>query len=468
MDADRSEVSEGDRLDRHVDWDRLLRHFSDAATRGAEDQQLRASRELRRLCKYAPERVLRETIAVLVGLLGSPNSAVQEAAARSLSCVARWGGGSLCPVVGQSGAIAALLRLLPQATGGRERRLAECLRTLVAFDNGNRVILARNGGLEGILHLIPLCADETRGCLLEVLSAVAMLWEVRRAIVHTGGLPLLIEAVSCGPMTSRRRAAHAIGLMATASRVHHMLVDWRVVPALLDLLREGDPQAKLTAANSLGIISSHVDYLRLVAQAGAIPLYAELLEGQDALGKEIAEDVFCILAVVEENAVLICAQLVKILRGDDEDAKAAAADVLWGLSGHNHSFSVIGESGAIPLLLSLLQEGGDDAREKALGAIVQMSYDEADRRVLADEGAIPVLIGLLRSESEELEDNAIEALVNFSEDPFLCDRVSEVSDHPLFLAVRVRLAIIRSSDEHLIRSLQQLSVDHFTSHPELM
>ncbi|CAA6657284.1 unnamed protein product [Spirodela intermedia] len=458
MDADRSEVSEGDRLDRHVDWDRLLRHFSDAATRGAEDQQLRASRELRRLCKYAPECVLRETIAVLVGLLGSPNSAVQEAAARSLSCVARWGvGGHRCALTAAAA-----------ATGGRERRLAECLRTLVAFDNGNRVILARNGGLEGILHLIPLCADETRGCLLEVLSAVAMLWEVRRAIVHTGGLPLLIEAVSCGPMTSRRRAAHAIGLMATASRVHHMLVDWRVVPALLDLLREGDPQAKLTAANSLGIISSHVDYLRLVAQAGAIPLYAELLEGQDALGKEIAEDVFCILAVVEENAVLICAQLVKILRGDDEDAKAAAADVLWGLSGHNHSFSVIGESGAIPLLLSLLQEGGDDAREKALGAIVQMSYDEADRRVLADEGAIPVLIGLLRSESEELEDNAIEALVNFSEDPFLCDRVSEVSDHPLFLAVRVRLAIIRSSDEHLIRSLQQLSVDHFTSHPELM
>lgn len=451
MDGDCSvEVSEGDRLDRRVDWDRLLLHFSDAATRGGEDQQLRAARELRRLCKHAPERVLRETIAALVGLLESPNSAVQEAAARSLSCVARWGGGSLCPVVGRSGAIVALLRLLPQAAGGRQRRLAECLRTLVAFDNGNRVILARNGGLEGILHLIPLCADETRGHLLEVLSAMAMLREVRRAIVHTDGLPLLVEAVSCGPMASRGRAAHAVGLMATASGVQHMLVDWRAVPALLDLFREGDPQAKLTAANSLGIISSHVDYLCLVAQAGAIPLYAELLEGQDALGKEIAEDVFCILAVVEENAVLICEQLVRILRGDDEEAKAAAADVLWGISGHNHSVSVVGESGAIPPLLSLLQEGGDDAREKALGAIVQMSYEVADRRALADEGAIPVLIGLSRSDSEELKDNAIEALVNFSEDPFLCDRVSEVLDNPLFQAVRSRLVRIRGSDEHLV------------------
>ncbi|KAL3508398.1 hypothetical protein ACH5RR_027799 [Cinchona calisaya] len=80
--------------------------------------------------------------------------------------------------------------------------------------------------------------------------------------------------------------------------------------ALMELIQNGDISAKLVAANALGISSSHVDYIRPAAQAGAIPLFAEILGGCEPLGKEIAEDVFCVVAVAEENAVVIFQHLV--------------------------------------------------------------------------------------------------------------------------------------------------------------
>ncbi|EOY12114.1 Uncharacterized protein TCM_030715 [Theobroma cacao] len=59
---------------------------------------------------------------------------------------------------------------------------------------------------------------------------------------------------------------------------------------------------------------SKIDYLGHVAQAGAIPLLAELLQGPDPLGWDVAENALCLLALNEENAVSIADHLVRILR----------------------------------------------------------------------------------------------------------------------------------------------------------
>ncbi|XP_078430110.1 ARM repeat superfamily protein [Wolffia australiana] len=448
------------------DWEGLLVIFANAADRGSEDQQLIAIHALRRLCNRAPELILRQTIPFVVGLIESSSSSVGESAARCLISVARFNAGSLCSAVGVAGGVESIISLLPRSDGAHQRSLARCLILLLESDVQNRSIFGRSGGLSVILRLIPLSAEENKDFFFEILSAAALSREVRRAVVRFRGVPILIQALSRGPFISRARAAQAVGLMAMGGVVRRRLVDSGAVPALFDLIRHGNPPAKLTAANSLGVIASHVENLPMVTRAGAIPLYSELLQGEDPLGKEIAEDVLCILAVVEDYAVQICEQLVRILRGDDEEAKAAAADVICGISSHRHSVSVIEESGAVPLLLGLLMERREDVREAALGAIVQMSYDDLDRVALAEKGAVDLLIGLMSgSEIEVLKEEAVEALINFSEDSAFCDRVSQVADDPLFQSVRSRLARIRSADEELVRSLRQLSVDRFASHP---
>lgn len=456
----------------NADWEKAFNQYEHVISSGNEAMRIKGTIKLAHLAKHGPEKILAGTIPILAELLSngpSNNSSqpIQEAAVYCLKCIARRGDGGLATEIGESGAIQSILRLLPDSDNGFGRVMIKCLWILVNFGSMNREIVARNGGLEIIINMLNLHVDATRKYLLEILSALTLLREVRRVLTSLGGLHFLVEAARCGSMVSRERACQALGLLGVTRLARRMLVELGVIPVLVELFRDGDSRTKLVVGNSLGVISAHIDYIRPVAQAGAIPLYAELLRGPEPIGREIAEDAFCILAVAEVNAVEIAEHLVGILREVDDEAKAAAADVLWNLSGYKHSVSVVRNSGAIPLLVELLREGNSEVREKVCGAIAQLSYDEADRVALANVGVIPLLIELMHDDFEELRDNAAEALINFSEDPLHCDRISEAIDIPAFQNMQNTQSRIRASDEHMVRSLRRMSIDQLTWDPDL-
>ncbi|XP_072989695.1 uncharacterized protein [Typha latifolia] len=451
--------------DGNIDWEQAAQKYLSIIACENEPLQVNATLELARLSKQAPEATLASIIPVLVRLLGDSRPTIQAAASYALCCISRRVDGDLSSVVGAAGAIPIILRLLPSSRDWFRRTLLRCLSAVVSFDIPSRVILARIGGLEVILDLLGTCSGDMKRYLLEILSALALLREVRRVIINLGGLSFLIEAVSNGKIISRTRAAQAVGLLGIARRVRHMLVDMGAIQALVGLLRDGDTPARLVAGNALGIVSSHVDHLTQVAQADAIPLYVELLKGSEPLGKEIAEDVFSVLAVEEGNAILILEHLVRILHGEDEGAKVAAVDVLWDLVCYKHTLYIVLDSGVIPILVELLRNGNGDIRAKASGTIAQLSYEKASRNALAEAGAIPVLLDLLRGNSEELTGCTLEALINFGEDPL---HQESVSDSPSSLAVQDRLTRIPASNEHMSRSMRLMNSEQLTSEPELI
>jgi len=163
-------------------------------------------------------------------------------------------------------------------------------------------------------------------------------------LVRLRALCFIVEAAGVGSMISRGNACQSIGLLGVSREARHMLVELGVIPVLMELFRIGDNAAKLVAGNTLGVVVwSNVDYIRHVAEAGAIPLYAELLQGSDPndSGKEIAKEVFYILGVAEANAVEIVGHLVRIFILGDDKAKVAAAYVIWDLLDYKHTTSVI-------------------------------------------------------------------------------------------------------------------------------
>ncbi|KAJ0102025.1 hypothetical protein Patl1_04007 [Pistacia atlantica] len=453
-------------------WEESFNHFEEVVVSGSEAMKVKAILNLVHVTSSFSEDVLARTIPILAKILGENSSwPVHQAAAYCLKQIASQGDGPdgrLATEIGQSGVVCSVLRLLPQADNGFQRVLVKCLGSLVTFGKVNRVIVARNGGVEIIIDMLNSCNDGTRKYLLEILSALALLREVRRVIVGLGGLRFLVKAAEFGSMVSRERACQAIGLLGVSRRARHILVELGVIPVLVELFRIGDGTTKLVAGNSLGVISAHVDYIRPVAEAGAIPLYAELLQRTDPIGKEIAEDVFCILAVAEANAVSIVEHLVRILREGDDEAKTAAADVLWDLSGYKHSTSFVRSSGAIPVLVGLLSYENDEVKEKVSGAIAQLSYNELDRVALAEAGAVPIMIELLHDESDELRDNAAEALINFSDDPLQRELISEAIGVASFQSMQNRLIRLRASDEHMARSMRRMSIDQLTWDPDLV
>ncbi|RZC58788.1 hypothetical protein C5167_006095 [Papaver somniferum] len=433
---------EGSQLGKDTNWEHCLHLYEEIIASDNESLQIKATIKLGRISNDVPENVLTRAIPILVELLRRPltlnnsNLSIQEASSYCLSRIGHCQCGDadlILAAIVHSGVVPLVLSFLQNSS--------QCL--------------------------LGLYFDESRRYLLEILSALALMREVRRVIINSGGLPFLVESAKKGSIVSRARDAHAIGLIGATRRVKRILVELGVVPVLAELLGIGDTYTKIIAGNALGIVASHIDFLRPVVEAGAIPLYAELLQRTEPIAKEIAEDLFCILAVAEVNAVSISGHLVRILQGDNDEAKAAAADVLWDLSGYKHSVSIARSSGAIPVLVDILRNSNGDVREKVSGVIAQLSYDEVDRGALADDGVIPILVGLLQDELEELKDNAAEALINFSEDPLLRDRMSEALDIPSFQSVQTRLIRIRATDQHMVTHLRQMSIEQFTWDPEL-
>ncbi|CAN6470596.1 unnamed protein product [Victoria cruziana] len=456
-------------LDVDIDWEGMREAYLKLLECGSEACRIRGTILLGKRSRIAPETVLEPLVPGLVEHLGvapfDHPKLIQEAAAYCIMCFARRSD-HLCRLIGQSGAVQHLLRLLLQWEVDHRKALARCLREIVICSSQNRMILIRHNGLQAVTSLMDSSSGTTRRCFAEILSALAMLRDMRRAIVGTGSLRLLIEATGVGVMASRARAVTAIGMIGRTRTSRQLLVDAGVIPVLIGLMREDDPTMKLVAANTLGIVSAHVDFIRPVALAGAIPLIVELIEGTESLGKEIAEDVLCVLAVAEENAVAIASHMATILRQSNDAAKAAAVDVLWDLSNYKHSIPVVRASGAVPLLLENLQAGTAEIRERVSGVVAQLSYDEDDRRALADAGVIPVLMRLLRDESEELKDNAAEALINFSEDPLLRERISDAFDTPTFQDTVNRLVRIHRTDEHTDQSLRRMADRQFAREHE--
>ncbi|KAK1582001.1 hypothetical protein Q3G72_010905 [Acer saccharum] len=454
-------------------WEQVLDQFEQVMASGIDEAlQVDAMKKLAYLCNCVPEEILNRTIPILAKVLDDNDSSnglswsVRQAAACCLRRISCHGDGRLATEIGQSGAIHSLLRLLPESDHDFQRVLVRCLWCAVTFGSENRVIVATNDGLEIVVAMLNSCDEDTRKYLLEILSALTLMREGRRVLSSLGGLRFLVEAARFGSMVSRERACQAIGLLGVRKRARHRLVELGVIPVLVELFRVGDSTTKLVAGNSLGVISAHVDYIRLVSEAGAIPLYAELLQGPDFIGKEIAEDVFCILAVAEENAISIAEHLVGILREGDDESKAVAADVFCGLSDYKHSIPVVRSSGAIPILVNLLRDGNVEVRERVSGAIAKLSYDKEDRVALANAGAVPLMIEVLHDESEELRDTATEALINFYEDPSLQERISAAIDD--LSLQRMEMIRLHASNEQMVRSLRRMFIEQLTWDPDLV
>lgn len=461
-------LSQGTQIQEYTDWVVALHHFQNQIATRNEDLQVKSILKLSHLSNRVPESILESTVPILVELLNT-SDAVVKASVYCLKCISWQGDGRLAVTIGLSGAIHRFLCLLPQSEVGLQKVILKCLRNIVAFDGPNRVNVVRIGGLKVIIDMLNSCPDTLRPLLLEILSALALLREVRRSIFNLRVVRLLVESCKVGKMASRTRAAQAIGLLGLVKKARRDLVNSGAITVLVDLLRNGDITSKITAGNALGVISSHVDYIRPVAEHGVIPLYAELLQEHEPLGKEIAEDVFCILAITDPNANTIVEHLVTIMRGNDNESIAAAADILWDLSSYKHVLPLIHSSGVILLLVELLRTSEDtNVRENVCGAIAQLSYNEAERVVIANLEGISLLMSLLEDESDELRDNAAQALVYFYEDSLLCDRMSSAMNHPVFLSMQERMVQTRGAELRLADSVRQMTVDELTWNPGLL
>ncbi|CAN6319467.1 unnamed protein product [Urochloa humidicola] len=453
------------REDGETDWAQMARKYVNVVSSGDVAAAVRATLEVKRLASHAPDPAVRLAVRVLVGVLaGSPPPRLQAAASQALCSVVRVDGGKFATEVVAAGFFTVAHLLLQESEEVPQRILLRCLSCILSFHATSRVEFARGGGAEVILNLFPGCSAATKRWLVEILSALALMREVRRLLLTDGKVEYLVEAISFGNLASRTRAAQAAGLLGASTVGRSSLAERGAPLALVGLMRDGDSSAKLVAANALGIVSSIGHHLQLIHQSGAIPLYAELLKEDHPVAKDIIEDVFCILISIRDNAGVVLENLAGILRGEDDLAISAAVDVLLALAEYKSTIPFLNSSGVITVLVDLLQNRNHDVIEKVTGAVAQLSYEEYVREGLMEADAIPVLLDLLHGHLGDLtESAAAEALINFSEDPSCQEYAPMLQRIPELSAFRDHLFHFRISQGHLIQSARRRIEQHLNS-----
>lgn len=108
-------------------------------------------------------------------------------------------------------------------------------------------------------------------------------------------------------------------------------------------------------------------------------------------------------------------KLVEELRSHSKEVQTTAAEELRLLAKHNaENRIVIGKSGAITSLLSLLYSETKITQEHAVTALLNLSIDEGNKAMIAEAGAIEPLIHVLKTGNDGAKENSAAALFSLS------------------------------------------------------
>lgn len=270
-----------------------VRKLVDALKSDSAETQGEATAELRLLAKHNMDnRIVIANcgaINLLVGLLRSPDTKIQEDAVTALlnlsindnNKIAIANADAIDPLIhvlqtgtpeakensaatlfslsviednkvkiGRSGAIEPLVDLLGNGTPRGKKDAATALFNLSIFhENKGRIVQA--GAVKYLVELMDPAAGMVDKAVA-VLANLATIQEGRNAIGQEGGIPVLVEVVELGSARGKENAAAALLQLCTNSNRHcSKVLQEGAVPPLVALSQSGTPRAKEKAQGLL-------------------------------------------------------------------------------------------------------------------------------------------------------------------------------------------------------------------------
>mmetsp|Transcript_10192 Transcript_10192/g.25199 ORF Transcript_10192/g.25199 Transcript_10192/m.25199 type:complete len:645 (-) Transcript_10192:80-2014(-) len=181
-----------------------------------------------------------------------------------------------------------------------------------------------------------------------------------------------------------------------------------VVEGLMMMLTSPDPTEKAKAAAALCNICSETDSNReLVVQAGGLPSLIDMLVNPSPdvpFMQSAAAACICNLAANLNSKETIATSgalevLVNVLQSENQAAAAQAAGALWSLCVDNDGNKQrVADVGAIPHLIGLLLAQDSFAQSQSAGALSECSIrNDNNKKLISDHGAIVPLVQMLTS-----------------------------------------------------------------------
>jgi hypothetical protein len=227
---------------------------------------------------------------------------------------------------------------------------------------------------------------------------------------------------------------------------------------LTEMLASKSPETQNQAAYELRLLAKcGMDNRVCIANAGAIPLLVPLLLSKDPKTQENAVTALLNLSICESLKIPImearaCEAIIEVLKsGGTMQARENAAATLFSLATVDDLKIVIGSKpDAIPALVKLLREGTSTrGKRDAATALYNLAVYRGNRASLVDTGAVPVLVSLLDDEEAAMPDDALALLTLIAGTP---EGMTAISQTPGAIPILVKFLSLGSSrgKEHAI------------------
>ncbi|KAJ2373907.1 Vacuolar protein 8 [Coemansia sp. RSA 2607] len=369
--------------------------------------QLSAATAFSEVSAYDVRAVSAQTMATVVGLLGSAHGDVQQGAGAALGNLA--GNAANKRLIVQSGGLAQLVRQLASGSVEAQANAAGCI-TNVAADGELKAAVARSGAVVPLVRLARSrdmrVARNAAGALLNMTHAA----EHRQLLVAAGAAAALAALLDSFDADTRYYAATALGnVVADAAGREHV---WRTLPLLADQLvrlvqQPGAARTQAQAALALRNLASDERYQAHVVVRGAAPALATALRSSHPAVAAAAAA--CLrnlsIAAANETALVdagVLPPLAALISAGDRDAQAHALATVRNLAANG------GDTCAHALLASgvldhMSQMAATDAAYELAAALGVFAGSAHLWRPLVERGLCRVLVRLLRAPSAGTE-----------------------------------------------------------------
>nr|XP_043619372.1 protein CELLULOSE SYNTHASE INTERACTIVE 1-like [Erigeron canadensis]XP_043619373.1 protein CELLULOSE SYNTHASE INTERACTIVE 1-like [Erigeron canadensis] len=301
-------------------------------------------------------------------------------------------------IVGRSN-IGALVQLLT-ATSPRIREKTVTLICSLAESGGCESWLVSEGVLPPLIRLLESGSSVGKEKSTIALQRLSMAEETARSIVGHGGVPPLIDICAHGDSVSQASAACTLKNLSVIPELRQTLVEEGIVKIMINVLDSGILLgSKEYAAECLRNLTSVNDELKraVIAEGGVRSLLA-YLDGPLPQEPAVAalRNLVGLVSVEVLFSLGLLPRIVHVLKSGSLGAQKAATSSICRICNTVEVKRLVGESGCIPLLISLLEAKSNGVREVAAQAVASlMTLQQNRRQVKRDDKSVPSLVQLL-------------------------------------------------------------------------
>ncbi|KAK9270022.1 hypothetical protein L1049_025595 [Liquidambar formosana] len=266
-----------------------------------------------------------------------------------------------------------------------QRKAVVKIRMLSKENPENRVLIANNGGIPPLVHLLSYPDSKIQEHAVTALLNLSIDEANKKLIAREGAIPAIVEVLQNGTLEAKENSAAALFSLSMLDENRIIVGLSNGIPPLVDLLQNGTIRGKKDAATALFNLSINQANKAIAIEAGIIKPLLQLL-GDRNLG--MIDEALSILLLLashpdgrqEIGQLSLIETLVEFIREGTPKNKECATSVLLELGSNNSSFLLAAlQYGVYEHLVEITRSGTNRAQRKANSLLQLINTSEQIR-----------------------------------------------------------------------------------------